>query len=79
MSFLSDIFGNKKSNAATAKDRLMLVLATERAVNVPYMEQMKEEILAVIKKYTNAQSVNIRTDSNQNFKTLEVEVVLDNK
>ncbi|MDE5591694.1 MAG: cell division topological specificity factor MinE, partial [Helicobacter sp.] len=48
-----------------------------RAVNIPYLEEMKQEILGVIKKYINAHKIDIRTDSNQNFKTLEVEIFFD--
>lgn len=77
MSFLDNIFNNKKSSAQAAKDRLTLILAHERAINVPYMDAMKQEILEVIKKYTKAQKIDIKTDSNQNFNTLEVEILLE--
>ncbi|PKT75448.1 cell division topological specificity factor MinE [Helicobacter winghamensis] len=76
MSFL-DIFKSKKNSAQEAKDRLTLILAHERAINVPYMDAMKQEILEVIKKYTKAQKIDIKTDSNQNFNTLEVEILLE--
>lgn len=76
MSFL-DIFKSKKNSAQEAKDRLTLILAHERAINVPYMDTMKQEILEVIKKYTKAQKIDIKTDSNQNFNTLEVEILLE--
>ncbi|MDD6055546.1 MAG: cell division topological specificity factor MinE [Helicobacter sp.] len=77
MSLINKLFGNKKSSAQEAKDRLTLILAHERAINVPYLEQMKQEILEVIKKYTKAQKIDIKTDSNQNFNTLEVEILLE--
>ncbi|MCH5323325.1 MAG: cell division topological specificity factor MinE [Helicobacter sp.] len=77
MNLIEKIFNPKKTSAKEAKDRLMLILASERAVNVPYMEMMKQEILEVIKKYTNAQKIDIRADSNQNFNTLEVEILLE--
>ena len=76
MSLLDKIFGAKKSSASEAKDRLMLVLASERAVNVPYLEEMKKELIAVIEKYTKAEKIEIKTDGNQNFETLEVEIIL---
>lgn len=53
------------------------MLAHERTINVPYMDAMKQEILEVIKKYTKAQKIDIKTDSNQNFNTLEVEILLE--
>ncbi|CAM2950359.1 cell division topological specificity factor MinE [Helicobacter burdigaliensis] len=77
MSFLERILGGKKNSAQDAKDRLTLILAHERAVNVPYMEEMKQEILAVIQKYTKAQKVEMKTDSNREFNTLEVEILLE--
>jgi len=76
MSFLDKFFGKEKSSAKNATDRLKLVLAHERAINVPYLEEMKREILEVIKKYTHAERIEIKTDSNQNIDTLEVEIVL---
>ncbi|MBX7491123.1 cell division topological specificity factor MinE [Helicobacter turcicus] len=76
MNLWENIFKSKKSSAQEAKDRLTLILAHERAINVPYMEAMKQEILEVIKKYTKAQKIDIKTDSNQDFNTLEVEILL---
>ena len=77
MSLFEKFFGNKTSSAQEAKNRLTLMLAHERTSNVPYMEAMKKEILEVIKKYTKAQKIDIKTDSNQNFNTLEVEILLE--
>ncbi|AWI34364.1 cell division topological specificity factor MinE [Helicobacter apodemus] len=76
MSFMK-FFGNKKTSSQEAKDRLTLILAHERVVNIPYIDAMKQEILEVIKKYTKAQKIDIKTDSNQNFTTLEVEILFD--
>ena len=77
MSLFEKIFGNKTSSAQESKNRLTSILAHERTINVPYMEAMKKEILEVIKKYTKAQKIDIKTDSNQNFNTLEVEILLE--
>ena len=76
MSFMK-FFGNKKTSSQEAKDRLTLILAHERVVNIPYIDAMKQVILEVIKKYTKAQKIDIKTDSNQNFTTLEVEILFD--
>lgn len=76
MSLLERFFGREKGSARSAADRLKLVLAHERAINVPYLEDMKREILEVIKKYTHAEKIEIKTDSNQQIDTLEVEIVL---
>ena len=77
MSLIEKIFGSKKNSAQEAKTRLTLMLAHVRNINVPYMDAMKQEILEVIKKYTKAQKIDIKTDSNQNFNTLEVEILLE--
>lgn len=72
---LTDLFKKEKS-ANIAKDRLTLMLAHERSVRIPYMEDMKNEIISVVKKYTNPSKVEIKTDSNQESKMLEVEITL---
>lgn len=75
MSLFAKWFGNDGS-ARTARDRLKIVLAHERSVKLPYMEDMKREILEVVQKYTKASKIDIRADSNQNIDTLEVEILL---
>ncbi len=77
MSFFANIFGKKESSASVAKDRLKLVLAHERASNaLPYMEDMKAEIMEVIKKYTKVKDIHISSQSNQNIDVLEMEIIL---
>jgi len=76
MSFF-ERFLQKPKTACVARDRLTLVLAHERSVKIPYMEDMKNEIIAVVKKYTNTDRISIRADSNQQINTLEVEIILD--
>lgn len=75
MTLFAKIFGGDGS-AKIASNRLKLVLAHERSVRLPYMEDMKREILEVVQKYTHASKIDIRADSNQNIDTLEVEIVL---
>ncbi|PAF43038.1 cell division topological specificity factor MinE [Helicobacter sp. 11S03491-1] len=75
MNLLAKWFGNNGS-AKSAKDRLKIVLAHERSVKLPYMEDMKREILEVVQKYTHATKIDIKADSNQNIDTLEVEIIL---
>lgn len=77
MSFFDKLFGEKKKSANVAKDRLKIMLAHERATTqFPYLEDMKQELIEVIKKYTSAESVQIKTEQNQNVDMLEVEIVL---
>lgn len=77
MSFLDKLFGRENS-AKMARNRLTLVLAHERSTNLPYINEMRTEIVEVIKKYTGAGAnhINFKTDSNQNMNVLEIEISL---
>jgi len=76
MSFL-DLFKKKKSKDV-AKDRLMMMLAYERAnTKIENLEEMKKELIGVVKKYLNVKDIVIKTDSNQDIETLEVEIILN--
>jgi cell division topological specificity factor len=76
MSFF-DLFKKKKSKDV-AKDRLMMMLAYERAnTKLENLEDMKKELIAVVKKYVNIKDIAIKTNSNQHIETLEVEIILD--
>ncbi|UOR79506.1 cell division topological specificity factor MinE [Helicobacter pylori] len=73
---LFDFFKNKGS-AAIATDRLKLILAKERTLNLPYMEEMRKEIIAVIQKYTKSSDIHFKIlDGNQSVETIEVEIIL---
>ncbi|WP_104685057.1 cell division topological specificity factor MinE [Helicobacter bizzozeronii] len=76
MSAFLDKWFKGGNSANVAKDRLTLVLAYERSMRLPYIEEMKKEILAVVQKYTHSTSINVRTNSSHNTNTLEVEIVL---
>lgn len=76
MSFF-DIFKKKKSKDV-AKDRLMMMLAYERAnTKIDNLDDMKQELISVVKKYLNVKDINIKTSSNQDIETLEVEILLN--
>lgn len=78
MTLFERFFGSKKGSANVAKDRLKLMLAHERAdCAVPYMDDLKRDLLEVIKKYTKTGDVNIKTEQNQNIDILEIEIQLD--
>lgn len=75
---LIDLFGKKEASAPIAKDRLTVMLAAERGLNaLPQMEEIKREILEVIKKYTKVKDIKIKSERNQNIEMLEVEILLD--
>ena len=76
MSFF-DLFKKKKSKDV-AKDRLMMMLAYERAnTKVDNFDEMKSELINVVKKYLNVKDIYIKTSSNQDIETLEVEIILE--
>jgi len=77
MSLLEKLLGKKESSATVARDRLMVTLAKERASNAfPYMEDMKRDIIEVIKKYTHVKDVSITTDKNHDIDVIEIDVSL---
>lgn len=77
MSLMTSLFGKKSSTAHVARDRLKLVLAHERASNaLPYMDDMKAEIMEVIRKYTQVKDIQITSQNNQNIDVLEMEIIL---
>jgi cell division topological specificity factor len=76
MSFFG-IFGKKKS-ANEAKKRLMMMLEYERAsTKIDNIDEMKKDIVDVIRKYVKVKDVNIKNHSNQDFEALELEIILD--
>ena len=76
MSFFG-IFGKKKSGNI-AKKRLMMMLEYERAsTKIDNVDEMKQDIINVIKKYVKVKDVNIKNHSNQEFEALELEIILD--
>ena len=78
MTLFERIFGKKQSSADKAKDRLKLMLAYERAdCSLPYMDDLKKDLMEVMQKYTRVGDINIKTENNQNVDVLEVEIMLD--
>jgi len=77
MSLAKRLFGSKENSASTARDRLNIMLSHERASNsFPFLEDMRNDIIDVIKKYTAVENVSIKTEQNQNIDILEVEITL---
>ena len=77
MSFCVNLFGAKKSTANVAKDRLTIMLSHERAsCKLPYLDDLRNDLIAVIKKYTKVEDIKITSHNNQNIEFLEVEVIL---
>jgi len=80
MSFFSSLFGKKKSSASVAKDRLTIMLAHERVdCKLPYLDDLRADLIEVIKKYTSVDDIKITTHNNQSVDMLEVEILLGKK
>ena len=72
------IFFKKKKSKEVAKDRLMMMLAYERAnTKIENLDEMKKDLINVVRKYLNVKDINIKSNSNQNIETLEVEILLN--
>lgn len=77
---LLDFFKQRKSkSAALAKERLQILVAHDRRGGGPsYLPQLKNDLIAVIRKYVavdnEAVSVNIESDGRQDV--LELNIVL---
>ena len=77
MSLFESFFGKKKSTADVAKNRPTIMLSHERAsCKLPYLDDLRNDLINVIKKYTKVEDVKITSHNNQNLELLEVEVIL---
>lgn len=80
MSLFGKLFGNEKGSAKNASDRLKLVLAHERVNNsLPFIEDLKKDLEAVIRKYVPVENIDVKSNQNQNVDFLEIEIKLDRK
>lgn len=70
------------SSASIAKERLQIIVAherTKRGQQQPdYLPQMREEIIAVIRKYIpiDSSQVSVNVDNNDNCSVLELNITL---
>jgi len=72
-------FFNMKKSAAVAKDRLTIAIMSDRNRGdaYPFMDKMKEEIIAVVKKYIGVRAVEITKEIDGDFEALSIDVKLD--
>ena len=82
MSLLSS-FRRRRKSASVAKDRLQIIIAQERSNldSQDYLPMLREEILAVIAKYTQVNRDQVRVDLQRrdNSSVLELNVMLPDK
>jgi cell division topological specificity factor len=77
MSFFDRFFGKKETAATVAKDRLLVTLSKERAsTSFPFMDELRADIVEVLKKYTDVKGINITSEKNQNIDTIAIDIEL---
>ena len=80
-----DYFKSKSAptSASVAKDRLQIIVAHERSrrTQPDYLEQMQQEIIAVIRKYVQIESddVQIQLENTDDCSVLELNVTIPEK
>ncbi|WP_028311919.1 cell division topological specificity factor MinE [Derxia gummosa] len=79
MSWLKVLFGEKKTSASVAKERLQIILAHERTgrAGAPdYLPQLQQELLAVISKYVkiNPDDIKVNLERQDRYEVLEVKI-----
>ena len=72
------LFG-KKESASIAKDRLTIAIMSDRdSMNeLPFMLEMKAEIVEVVKKYVGVRAVEIKKEVHGDLEALSIDVELD--
>ena len=80
MSLLDLLLGRRKNTAATAKDRLQIIIAQERVQSQApdYLPMLKKELLEVLAKYVNISPDDIRISQEQHdgLEMLELNITL---
>jgi len=77
MSMFKKIFGlETNKEAGEAKKRLTLILAHERTANIEYIDDLKRDIMEVIKKYTTPSDVSFKTQSHADIDSIEIDIKL---
>ena len=80
MALLSFLFNTKPKSANAAKERLQIIIASERSGRGGYdfLPALREELIAVIAKYTkvNPDDIKVSLDKQGNLEVLDVNVIL---
>ncbi len=72
-------FFKKKESASIAKDRLTIAIMSDRGqgFNYPFMDELKKEIIAVVKKYIEVRNIDITKEISGDFEALSIDVELN--
>jgi len=74
-------FFKKRKSASVAKDRLTIAIMSDRdrTNGFPFMDEMKAEIMEVVKKYVGVRGVEIRKEVDGDMEALAIDVELEKK
>ncbi len=72
-------FLKKKESASIAKDRLTIAIMSDRGqgFNYPFMDELKQEIIAVVRKYIEVRNIDITKEISGDFEALSIDVELN--
>lgn len=81
MSIFSYLIPKKASSASLAKERLQILVAHERGTRggPDYLPQMREELLAVVRKYVAVEldAIQVQMERNNGCEILELNITLN--
>jgi cell division topological specificity factor len=70
-------WNRKKQSANVAKDRLRIAIMTDKKdENLPFLADLKQDIIAVVKKYTEVRDIDIKKESDGEYEALSIDVHL---
>lgn len=68
----------RKKSATTAKERLQIAIMSDRtSSDYPFMEDLKRDIIEVIKKYKKVSNVEIKRASEKDLNAISIDVELE--
>jgi len=72
-------FWRKKKSASVAKDRLSIAIMSDRGGRdvYPFMDEMKQDIVEVVKKYIGVKGVEIKKEIDGDWEAISIDVFLD--
>jgi len=71
-------FLKKKKSAQIAKDRLTIAIMSDRSQNeYPFMEDLKKDIINVVKKYIEVRSIHIKKEIQEDLEAISIDLELE--
>ncbi|MBN2824689.1 MAG: cell division topological specificity factor MinE [Campylobacterales bacterium] len=73
-------WSKKKKSAEVAKDRLRIAIMTDKQnENYPFMDDLKKDIIEVVRKYIEVQDIDIKKEFDGEFEALSIDVQVKEK